>query len=212
MLIVAALIACTPGTVSTTAGSDRLRTALYHVERDPDGDQLTLMLFNSYVPCQLEPRDGDAQAIDAAREALDIALLREGSRVVFAEVLRLPGEKTWTGPVPIYDDENLGRFLDGVDPMAARALYGGVNEATLLDDDGLEQTYNPTDVDLAWITPPSWLELRETRDGLSGRFSLENVDVAGRFRAQPCPTLDQHVARAYAVLLTATTDGGDTAE
>lgn len=212
MLLTALLTACTPGTLGTSTGSEPLRTSYFHVERDIDGDRLTLLLFNSYVPCQLQPPSGDAAAIDKAQEALDIALLREGSRVVFATIQRLPGETTWAGNAPVYDEDELERHLDGLHPRAARAIYAGVNEAELNHDDGLEQTYTPTDVDLAYITPPSWFDLTERKDGIQGKFSLENVDISGHFRAEPCAFVDQHVARARAVLLTAALEATDSEE
>lgn len=187
------LLGCQVGTMRTTYGTTPMVTAMHMVLPDTgDQDVTRILLSNSALPCDaqvptFEPGDTGLQE-DERQDAyteLVIALSRENSRIVMLDLHAFELESRQAF-YPLSAASPTG--LTGRNPTQAQASYYGVNEAEMLSDQGLEQTYTPTDVDVASnIDGPGWVEITRDADGkLAGAFSLDPVEVSGRFRSTPC--------------------------
>lgn len=187
------LLGCQVGTMRTTYGTTPMVTALHMVLPDTgDQDVTRVLLSNSALPCDAqvpsaEPTDTGFGADDRQNAYTDlvIALSRENSRIVMLDLHRFELD-SWAAFYPLSAASPTG--LSGRNPTQAQASYYGVNEAVMGSDQGLEQTYTPTDVEVASnVDAPGWVEISRDADGkLSGAFSLDPVEVSGRFRSEPC--------------------------
>lgn len=184
------LIACTPGTIDSSLGRDELRTAWYMAQEGADADRMRLLLLNSDLPCDITPALEDPALRDEALNSLYIAFTREGARAVYVELSRMPNEESWEGYFPLYDLDSIDHLLTGTDPFGGRGLYVGVNEAQVIEEDGLYREYAPTEVEFGWADTPSQLHISRDGDTVTGSFGFDDLDVSGRFRAAACDSLD----------------------
>lgn len=193
-----ALTACGPGTLSTNAGDQPLRTALFLERPDQDRDELLIVLLNSTLPCDVTVDTSDPEEAQQAWLDLGAALFRENARVVYLRAYRLYTRDSWLGHYPLYN-EPVDTHLEGTNPYAVQAFYVGVNEAKVDESEGLYRTYQPTDVDIGWVNGPGELRVSGEGDTLRGEFNFPGIDLSGRFRAKPCS--DEASIFGYAELL-----------
>ncbi|MCB9762210.1 MAG: hypothetical protein H6739_20590 [Alphaproteobacteria bacterium] len=201
MVLLLALAGCAPGSINYPQGSSPLYTA-YFQELPSDGDatETLVLLLNSTLDCDLTPEDADPVTREQAMAELYIALTREDARVVFLSLKRYVSATDPVGWYPIHDEPSVDYLLDGASPFAARAAYVGINEARVVEDDGLYRAYEPVDVEGGWMDEPSEVRITRSGDTLVGSFEFAEVDVSGRFRASPCDELEFPASLAGAVL------------
>lgn len=185
------LAACASGTINYPTGSDRIRTAYFATEDDPAWDnvrQAVVLLANSDVSCNSIPSfDESAMELDEIAEVA--AFTREDARVVVLYLYQRR-DAEWTSQYDLLTDHS-GEFVTTSKGVAG-AAYLGVEEAALLDDDGLQRFYqpgsNPGDcMLLPNVGEPGSVEItRDGNDKIGGSFSLEGIDVSGHFTAERC--------------------------
>jgi hypothetical protein len=187
LLPIAVLLAgCSPqGWIRTDRSTDRIRTA-FHIPTSLYGvDAKAVILSNSAFPCAL-PTQPDPAAITAAEQAYAMAWNREGT-VIVAFVLFAWDDSAWVGGYPV-DEAASPYSLDEVEPRVALAGFRAVWEAEVSEEDGLYREYQP--IDEVWTMPveqPGNIELVATEAGYEGSFSLDRLDVSGRFETTACP-------------------------
>jgi hypothetical protein len=185
LLLLAPLTACAPhGLLRTERGSDRIRTAL-HFETQGYGSPATaVVLSNSHFPCSL-PTVPDPDAILEAEQQYHLAWNREGTMVV-SFLLYSWDERERSGSYPVSEVAS-AYGLDELEPRAAMASFRAVWEAEVSEEDGLYREYQP--VIEEWTMPvegPGEIEVEVLEDVLEGSFSLDTLDVSGRFTATAC--------------------------
>ena len=214
-------LACAPGKIEFGTGSDELHTALYVTVPD-EGDQrrAVLLLSNSKLRCDAgaidfvglqdtgNPDMGDSDtglnlpARASVSEELSIALTRENSRIVLIELMSFRQED-WIGYFPL-DAAASPSLLDDLNPRVGIGTYYGVNEAKAEVDEGLLRSYDVTELDFATqIGAPGQVEITRSREGgLWGKFNMNQVNVSGRFHAEPCDVAyEDSVIRVFENLL-----------
>jgi hypothetical protein len=190
-------LACRSGVIHYPTGSDDLRaawyqTAPYPLRVDAAGEptltQTIVMLANTQVYCADIPTPAEVgdKTFDSP-EALAV-LTRENARVV---ILYLFQDKS-RDLVSTYvvDEDQPGENVTTQNGVAS-AAYLGVNEAELVDEDGLVRFYlpgsNPGDCMLIDdVPPPGEVVITDASPHLKGTFSLDAIDVSGRFEAKEC--------------------------
>jgi hypothetical protein len=180
------LVGCAPqGWIRTDRSTDRIRTA-FHIPTSLYGaDARVLVLSNSDFPCAI-PTQPDPDAITAAEQAYAMAWNREGTLIV-AFVLFAWEQDAWEGSYPV-DEAASPYSLDEVEPRVALGAFRAVWEAEVSEEDGLYRDYQP--VVEEWTMPverPGSVDLVVTEDGYRGSFSLDSLDVSGRFETRECP-------------------------
>jgi hypothetical protein len=201
-MLLVLLCACRSGVIHFATGSDDLRAAWFAT--DPaytqNLSQTVVLLANSSVDCDTIP------SLDATKEDLavpaDAAILtRENARVVILFLFQQAGESLESTYVvePERDGENV-TTENGV----ASAAYLGVNEAVLIDEDGLNRFYlpgsNPGDCELVDHVPsPGEVVIAHAGTHLKGTFSLDAIDVSGHFDAKECSTNPDFVTTLQSV-------------
>ena len=190
------LLACRSGVIHYPTGTDDLRaawfqTAPYTGRANAKGEttltQTIVLLANTQVECE------DIPTLDIGKEALDspetVAIFtRENARVVILFLFQnkdLDLVSTY-----VVDPEPSGKNVTTVNGVAG-AAYLGVNEAELIDEDGLVRFYlpgsNPGDCELVdHVPPPGEIVITHATGNLKGTFALDSIDVSGRFDAKEC--------------------------
>lgn len=185
LLLAPLLAGCAPqGWLRTQHGSDRIRTAFHLTTALYGAPARVVILSNSHFPCAL-PSQPDPDAITAAERDYYLAWNREGS-VVLAFVLFSWDTSSWAGSYPV--DEAASPYgLDEIEPRAAMAGYRAVWEAEVSEEDGLYREYQPVvEEEIIPVEAPGTIDVEESDDVLSGSFSLDSLDVSGRFTTQRC--------------------------
>jgi hypothetical protein len=198
---------CANGVIHTPQGSSPIRAAYYSFS-DPEAypylTEATILLANSDLDCEL-PAFGDHPETVEEAQTLG-ALTREGARVVVLRLFQLDDEG-WTSR---YD---LQTAADGegvtTNTGVASAAYLAMNEAAVVAD-GLIRTYDPGPGpdDCSLLVDASddgFVEVKGDTHGLRGSFSLDDIDVSGRFRADECR---EDLALAVAAISTSNKLGG----
>lgn len=181
------LAGCSPdGWLRSSHGAERIRTAFHFPTTFAGVHAQAMVLSNSHFPCSL-PDTPDPDAITQAQMDWANAWNREGSMLV-AFVLYRWEEASWEGNFPV--DEAASPFgLDEVEPRVAMAAYRAVWEAEVSEEDGLYREYEPVvEEQFVPVEGPGTIEL-EVRDGgtgFAGTFSLDAIDVSGRFHSSWC--------------------------
>jgi hypothetical protein len=187
-MLLLVLTACRSGFIRYATGSDDLRAAYYVTVADPTYaslSQTVVLLANSDIDCNHLPTVADKADADPVTDA---AFTRENARVVVLYLYQRLGSSI----VDHYDlDESQSGENVTTDHGVAAAAYLGVNEAVLTDEDGIERFYlpgsNPGDCELVPHVPsPGAVDITRADDHLKGTFSLDAIDVSGRFDALEC--------------------------
>lgn len=205
MLLLLAL-ACV-GTFQTDDGPDAVRTALYFDVNAAEGTtnpavprEIIILLLNSTVPCRAPEVENDPETdtVDEAAAAVQYwqaqlysAFSREGALAVAMGLYTY--EPDWEGRYTFEADAftNARDLLESETRVAFGSWYR-VDEAVLLEADGVFYTYAATDVSFgAAVADPAWLNLRAGRNGaLAGNFSFTPTELSGNFEAVACDNRD----------------------
>jgi len=212
------LLACT-GTFHTDQGPDAVRSALWFdvttlegVEDPAVPRQSLLLLLNSTLPCRAEDVENDPATADIDEAAaatrywqaqLYTAFSREGALAVAIALYTY--EPDWSGEYSFYPNT----FTRAADRLAeeSRVAYGAwyrVDEAALLEADGVYYLYEPTQVTPGiGVDDPAWAVVDARGDDqLAGQFSFTPTELSGTFRAEACDNgvlLDAVVAQIVAL-------------
>ena len=207
------LLACRSGVIHYPTGTDDLRaawfqTAPYTGRGDEAGEptltQTIVMLANTSVECE------DIPSLDVAngKKALDspetvAVFTRENARVVILFLFQ--SKQRDLASSYVIDDEPLGENVTTQNGVAS-AAYLGVNEAELIDEDGLVRFYlpgsNPGDCMLVDdVPPPGEITITAADRNLKGTFALDSIDVSGRFDAKECTDNPEFMATLQSVVL-----------
>ncbi len=196
------LLGCS-GTFHTDQGGDAVRSALYFDVNALEGitnpevpSEVLILLLNSTVPCRAPEVENDpaTATVDEAAAAVEYwqaqvysAFSREGALAVAMGLYTY--EPAWDGRYSFHPTA----FTDARDLLQAetRVAFGSwyrVDEAVLLDSQGVFYTYSPTDISFdAAVGEPAWLNLAaQGDDTLSGNFSFTPTELSGNFSAQGC--------------------------
>ena len=177
-------LACSRGSISDPWGQSPVETAFTLQLQGDQRDEAWLLVSNGWVedPCALGAELDAEQSQQVAS-----ALFREGSRLVLAHLYRFRRD-SWVGVYPL-SEEPANAVLDDRTPFAAEAGFLAVLEASS-EQEGLAQDWDELDLDMLVSSDiaEGHFEIRAERDDdeLVGSFSLETVDVGGRFRAERC--------------------------
>lgn len=196
------LLACT-GTFHTEEGPDEVRSALWFdvttlegIEDPAVPRQSLLLLLNSTLPCRAPEveNDPDTPDVDEAAAAvrywqaqLYTAFSREGALAVAMGLYTY--EPEWTGEYSFYANT----FAHATDRLReeSRVAYGAwyrVDEAALIEADGVYYVYEPTRVTPGvGVEDPAWVRVTTRGDAhLAGQFSFTPTELSGTFRAEAC--------------------------
>lgn len=194
-LVVALIVGVTgcagPGVLSGPGATTQLRTARYRIGISDGGPELVVLLSNGVFDCGVAAFD-DAIAQSAAEEALYVAACREGAQHVALHAYASFTDAGWAGAFPGADDAAVSTL--GEDrPRLSRGLYYSVEEAFLVEIDGLSRGYQATeDTYLPELGDGGRVELDPETDDpvelgtLRGSFAFPVDGVSGRFVAEPC--------------------------
>ena len=197
-----ALVGCS-GTFHTDQGQDAVRSALSFDVNALEGitnpavpREVVILLLNSTVPCRAPEVENDpgTTTVDEAAAAAEYwqaqvysAFSREGALAVAMGLYTY--EPAWDGRYSFHPTA----FTDARDLLQAetRVAFGSwyrVDEAVVLDAQGVFSTYRPTDISYdAAVSEPAWLNLTTSGAGtLSGNFSFTPTELSGTFSAEGC--------------------------
>ena len=185
-LLTVPLVACSPkGWLRTPHGAERIRTAYSIATTTGPWTYQVVVLANSHFACGL-PTEPDPDAITEAEQDYYMAWNREGALLAGFALFAWDG-KSWTGTYPVSETAD-PTVLDDVEPHVTMAAFHAVWEAAVSEEDGLYREYEPVVEDSVMpVEGPGTVEIEEDGDALVGRFSLDTLDVSGRFRTEPCP-------------------------
>ena len=206
------LLACRSGVIHYPTGTDDLRaawfqTAPYPLRVDEEGEptltQTIVMLANTSVDCE------DIPTLDVDKKgALDnpetvAVFTRENARVVILFLFQDKHRDLVS--TYVVDEELPGENVTTQNGVAA-AAYLGVNEAELIDEDGLVRFYlpgsNPGDCVLVDdVPPPGEIVITDASRNLKGTFALDAIDVSGRFDAKECTDNPEFMTTLQSVVL-----------
>jgi hypothetical protein len=205
------LLACRSGVIHYPTGTDDLRAAWFQTapypgrgdeEGQPTLTQTIVMLANTAVECE------DIPTLDVGEKALDspeavAVFTRENARVVILFLFQSTQRDLASSYV--IDDDPAGENVTTENGVAA-AAYLGVNEAELIDEDGLVRFYlpgsNPGDCMLVDdVPPPGEVVINDASRNLKGTFALDSIDVSGRFDAKECKDNPQFMTTLQSVVL-----------
>ena len=205
------LLACRSGVIHYPTGSDDLRaawfqTAPYANRENAKGEttltQTVVLLANTQVDCE------DIPTLDVGKKALDspeaVAIFtRENARVVILFLFQDENQDLVSSY--LVDEEPAGENVTTVNGVAS-AAYLGVNEAELIDEDGLVRFYlpgsNPGDCVLVdQVPPPGEIVITHAATTLRGTFALDSIDVSGRFDAKECTDNPEFMTTLQSVVL-----------
>ncbi len=174
----------TPGVLQTPDGITEIRTARYRIGVRDGLPEIVVLLSNGYFECGI-PRYDDAAAQEAALTSLGAAACREGAKHVALHLYRR--EDGWTGGYPGLTDAS-AEDLDEDHPRLARAAYYGVDEAFLVELDGLIRGYAAAKSTLLdGLGTGGLVQIdADTGDRLDGWFQFPDEGLAGEFRAERC--------------------------
>lgn len=187
LLLTWSLLGCAAGSLVFPGGTAEVRTAWWRADRDDGDDVLRVFLSNSDLPCSF-PGGGDA-AFGDALQSLQLGLCREGARHVGLTLFRRDGGG-WSGTFPARAGANPAA-LTAERPRLASGSYGGVDEAFLVQVDGLDRWYAP--LEEAYVPDLGEGEVHIEVDGerLSGTFAFGEAGVFGEVaRGQACSEHD----------------------
>ena len=205
------LLACRSGVIHYPTGTDDLRaawfqTAPYTGRVDQDGEptltQTIVMLANTKVYCaDIPPLGGDEKALDSPETVA--VFTRENARVVILFLFQDKHRDLVS--TYVLDEEPPGENVTTENGIAS-AAYLGVNEAELVDEDGLVRFYlpgsNPGDCMLVQDVPsPGEVVINDASPNLKGTFALDAIDVSGRFDAKECKDNPQFMTTMQSVVL-----------
>jgi hypothetical protein len=179
--------------------------------------QTIVMLANTQVDCEDIPTlpEEDTKTLNSPETVA--VFTRENARVVILFLFQDKHEDLVS--TYVVDGEPAGDNVTTQNGVAS-AAYLGVNEAELVDEDGLVRFYlpgsNPGDCVLVDdVPPPGEVVVTDAGRNLKGTFALDSIDVSGRFEAKECEdnpefmiTLSSIVLLPYDTFSTCL-DGGD---
>ncbi len=192
------LLACRSGVIHYPTGTDDLRAAWFQTAPYPGRDnakgettltQTIVMLANTSVDCEDIPPLDAVQGKTALDDPETVAVFtRENARVVILFLFQDKHRDLVS--TYVIDEEPPGENVTTENGVAS-AAYLGVNEAELIDEDGLVRFYlpgsNPGDCMLVDdVPPPGEIVITDAGRNLKGTFALDSIDVSGRFDAKEC--------------------------
>jgi hypothetical protein len=203
------LLACRSGVIHYPTGTDDLRAAWFQTvpytrlvdqNGEPTLTQTVVMLANTQVDCADIPTM-DKKALDSPETVA--VFTRENARVV---ILFLYQDKHRDLVSPYVLDDDLPGENVTTENGVASAAYLGVNEAELVDEDGLVRFYlpgsNPGDCMLVQDVPsPGEVVITDASPNLKGTFALDAIDVSGRFEAKECTDNPEFLTTLQSVVL-----------
>lgn len=176
---------CGPaGTLVTPDGIEPLRTMMYRVGIRDGAPELALVLSNGDLDCGLPAFFSDTNAQAEALEALLAAACREGARHVAIHLYQL--DDRWLGAFE-GDDDASADLLSSTVPRVGRGAYYGVDEAFLVEVDGLYRGYTASED--TWLPELGDGEIvidDDADDLLTGWFSFPDEGLSGEFAATRC--------------------------
>lgn len=174
-----------PGLLIDGSGLWPLRTARYRIGIRDGAPELALVLSNGDFACGLPsfPSDPERQARET--EALLAAACREGAR--HASLRLYQRDEDWVGAF-VGADHAEAADLTSERPRLARAAYYGVDEAVLIEFDGLTRGYAALEeIWLPVLGDGGEVRIEEkTGSALRGWFSFPDEDLSGEFEATRC--------------------------
>jgi hypothetical protein len=206
------LLACRSGVIHYPSGSDDLRAAWFQTgpyegrrnsEEDTTLTQTVMLLANTQIDCADIPTlDTDKKKVLDSPESIAI-FTRENARVVILFLFQQAGSSL--ASTYIVDPEPSGENVTTQNGVAS-AAYLGVNEAELIDEDGLMRFYlpgsNPGDCELVDdVPPPGEIVITDSGPNLRGTFALDSIDVSGRFDAKECTDNPEFMTTLQSVVL-----------
>ncbi|MEQ1507548.1 MAG: hypothetical protein ABMB14_35285 [Myxococcota bacterium] len=174
-----------PGTMWSPQGTTALRTALYRVAVRDGAPELVIALSNGELDCAL-PTSTDTADQAEAIEALLAAACREGAQHLALHAYDV--DEAWTGTFVGRTGAEASE-LGPLAPRLARAAYYTVEEAFLIEIDGLARGYAASeDLYLPDFGNDGLLDLDGPDDDgrLRGAFTFPDEALSGRFRAERC--------------------------
>jgi len=179
-----ALLGCgTPGELRFPGGSAPVRTAWFHVDTQPT-PTLRVFLSSSVFPCRFP--SVDSEAFDTAQADLQVAACREGAHHV-GLTLYQQGAPPFDGRYPA--EAGASELALGPDrPRLASGSYFGVDEAFLVEVDGLKRAYSPSEETYLPDLGRGEVSLADG-DRLRGDFAFD-AGVYGSFQAEACDAED----------------------
>lgn len=187
--LLASLVGCAPGTLSTPAGDEPMRTATYILQTQGAAqaigvDRAVLLLSNGLIPCDPIPLDSDWAA---AEVDLFTAIGREGARHAYLELYK-SRTSTWVGRYPGGIEAPIAEVAAGLGVVRATDGYAfAIDEAIVTEEDGLYQTFEPTRVSGGEFDDEAWVEVDrfDPEDGTSPvriDFSIPTAGIGGSVR------------------------------
>ena len=180
-----AMTGCDPGSFMYPGGEAELRTMTWRIDQEAGDAKLRVFLSNSVVPCTFP--EGDDEARNRALADLQLAVCREDARHV-GLVLYQRNEQGWTGTFPARAGANPAALSDTV-PRLASGSYVGIEEAFLVQVDGLDRWYAPAEESFFPDLGEGWVDVEEGAT-LRGTFAFPDAGVSGRFDATVCDGRD----------------------
>jgi hypothetical protein len=180
------LLACSPGSIVFPGGEAPIRSAHYRAELDDGDPVLRVFLSSSELPCTFP--EGDDAAREQALVELQLATCRESARHVGLTLYRRNQSGSWSARYPARAGANPAALSDEL-PRLASGAYVGIEEAFLVQVDGLDRWYASAEETYLPDLGAGWVEVEEGAQ-LSGRFSFDGAGVYGAFAADACDTYD----------------------
>lgn len=165
-------------------GAEPLRTALYRVGLSDGAPELVIVLSNGDLQCGL-PNWKDTSRQAEAAEALLAAACREGAQHL--ALFLYSGSPGWVG---VYDGVNdaAAGALSADRPRVAKGAFYGIEEAFLVEVEGLERGYAASE-DL-WVpvlgASGEVVITGEGADFVEGYFDFPREGISGEFHAERC--------------------------
>jgi hypothetical protein len=163
-----------------------------------------VFLANTQIDCEdISTPDFDTKTLESPETVA--VFTRENARVVILSLYQDKRRDLVSSYV--VDPEPLAENVTTENGVAS-AAYLGVNEAELVDEDGLVRVYlpgsNPGDCVLVDdVPPPGEIVITDASRNLKGTFSLDAIDVSGRFDAKECTDNPEFMTALQAVILLA---------
>ena len=173
-----------PGTLVSPQGTEELRTALYRVGIFGGAPEVVLVLSNGDLECGL-PNFTDTSRQAESAEGLLAAACREGAQHVALYLYTL--QSSLAGHYAGENRASVDALGDGNDRVA-RGSYYGIEEAFLVEIDGLERGYAASkDLYLPVMGDGGEVDISsDADDTLEGWFSFPGDGISGEFRATRC--------------------------
>ena len=171
------------GELRFPGGSAPVRTAWYRIDAQPS-PSLSVFVSSSRFPCEFP--EGRGEDYTEALGELQVAACREGAHHVGLQVFQSSGT-TFDGAYPAEAGASAAA-LSASRPRLARGAYFGVEEAFLVEVDGLRRAYSPSEETYLPDLGPGRVEL-DHDERLRGELAFD-AGVYGTFTAEVCDAND----------------------